>query len=408
MADPFAAAHAAPLDASHDADGAPSLEPASFPSRNRGALLWTAAALLGGGALTAAFYPNTTAGPADEPGVSALVQRSDPHQELAGLTAPARAELSPEQIIEKRALTASASPGWHWAIPPRAVDVNTPGELKFVRLAFAQPSPETNEMPSMEWRMTPDQLIVPIAREEGAVYQLVALDSHGDRVDINVKTRDPNSFGFFVTRVPDVRWIGFQAGRPDELAKIASATFEQARANGINLLRTGTEGQPYEFALTDINGRVVTNQNLSGKTVVMVEWATWCMSCHALMKDLFPALEQYGNSVQLVLIGHDKPDRREAAMREIAGFPRGAINIGLFAMTGTDGTVPSDLDSMWALARKGVNAYGIPTVLIVGPDGTLLLDQAAPSMHTITDRISRAQPAKPTDAAQTAAAGGGN
>lgn len=374
---------------------------AGLPTRSRSGVVWAAAGLLSVTALTGSFFSRSETS-AVEPlnsGTSLVLDTPKAHPELSGLTAPEH-ERTPEEIVRDRVLHDSPSPGWHWAIKPQALEAHNPGDIKFVRLAFVKPEGDAPAGPR-PWRMEPDQLVVPISREADATYQLVAFDSKGERTDINIKTRDPNSFGFFVTRVPDVQWIGFQAGNPEQLAKISKGAFEQAKDLGISVLPVGKIGEPFEFSLTDVNGKTITNRDFAGKAVVMLEWATWCAACHGTMRELFPMLEKLGDKVQLVLINHNQKkeggsdDGTVRALKEMKTFPPGTINVALFSLVGSNGQAPSDMESLWALARKGVNSYGIPTVVIVGRDGTLVMDDTSPSAKRLEAKLTEAVQSEP-------------
>ncbi|MBN8549828.1 MAG: TlpA family protein disulfide reductase [Deltaproteobacteria bacterium] len=407
------------------ADEDTALAPASMPSGTnfRPALLSLlgVSALSGLAVLAGRGYSEAQADAPSAPEQgSALVEKaplsnSVAHAEATELSAP-RMEISPEQRLARAISSASTTPGWHWAMRPQEVPSHSEGEITFVRLQFRQkPTEETSSTPTTEsiraqakaelertgggpselpaalptWRLEEGQLFIPADREIGSAYQLVAFNKAGEVSILNPSTRDPHSLGFFLTSVPDVTWIGFQAGRPEELAQISAKAVESAHALGLHVLAPGKEKSPYPFTLSTVEGKVVSEKDFAGKTVVMLEWATWCMNCHETMRALFPLKEKFGNDLQIVMISHDDNTRAKMALNEMSKFPSGTTNVGMFTLSeNTAERAQSDkLRELWPLARKGVNAYGIPWVTIVGKDGTLVFDGSTTSQSTLESKI---------------------
>jgi thiol-disulfide isomerase/thioredoxin len=329
---------------------------------------------------------------------------------------PPKVEVTPEQRLARAIASTSTTPGWHWAIRPQEVPSHAEGEISFVRLQFRQKqTEEVSSPPTTEpiraqaraelertqggssglsaappaWRLEEGQLFIPIEREIGSEYQLVAFNKAGEASILNARTRDPHSLGFFLTSVPDVTWIGVQAGRPEELAQISAKAIESAHALGLHVLGPGKEKAPYPFTLSTVEGKLVSEKDFAGKTVVMLEWATWCMNCHETMRALFPLKKKFGDDLQIIMISHDDNTRAKMALGEMSKFPNGTINVVMFTLSedAAQRAQTDKLRELWPLARKGVNTYGIPWVTIVGKDGTLVFDGSTTSQSILESKI---------------------
>ena len=124
-------------------------------------------------------------------------------------------------------------------------------------------------------------------------------------------------------------------------------------AAGVQRL-TGDVGVPPVFELAALDGPVMDPDALRGKVVVVNFWATWCGPC----KEEMPSLERLQRTfapsqVQVVAI---TTDQQEQAMRAFAK------SLGL--------SFPILLDqSKDVSAAFGVR--GLPTTVIIGPDGRI-------------------------------------
>ena len=72
-----------------------------------------------------------------------------------------------------------------------------------------------------------------------------------------------------------------------------------------------------QFALRDLNGRIVRLSDYQGKVVLINFWATWCPPCRAEMPDLVKLQREYGK-VGLQIIGITYPPERRARVRRFA------------------------------------------------------------------------------------------
>jgi len=72
-----------------------------------------------------------------------------------------------------------------------------------------------------------------------------------------------------------------------------------------------------QFALKDLNGRIVRLSDYKGKVVLINFWATWCPPCRAEMPDLVRLQREHGKE-GLQIIGITYPPERRARVRRFA------------------------------------------------------------------------------------------
>jgi thiol-disulfide isomerase/thioredoxin len=77
------------------------------------------------------------------------------------------------------------------------------------------------------------------------------------------------------------------------------------------------EAKAPQFALKDLNGRIVRLSDYQGKVVLINFWATWCPPCRAEMPDLVRLQREYRKE-GLQIIGITYPPERRARARRFA------------------------------------------------------------------------------------------
>jgi thiol-disulfide isomerase/thioredoxin len=122
------------------------------------------------------------------------------------------------------------------------------------------------------------------------------------------------------------------------------------------------------ISFVDGDGRKLTLADFKGRNVLLNLWATWCVPCRAEM----PALDRLqakmgGADFQVVAVNIDtsRLDRPKAFLAEA-----GVKNLSRYA--------DSSADSFEALRVAG-KALGLPTSLLIGPDGCELAVMAGPA-----------------------------
>lgn len=127
-----------------------------------------------------------------------------------------------------------------------------------------------------------------------------------------------------------------------------------------NLLRACMPGKPF----LDISGETPDGAAVSlsdyagkGKYVLVDFWASWCGPCReAINNILSPLYEKYGDDPRFTIVGIDVWDNAEGARKAITDLNMRWPQIFTEGMT--------------AMKKYGIN--GIPMVMILGPDGTIL------------------------------------
>jgi peroxiredoxin len=96
------------------------------------------------------------------------------------------------------------------------------------------------------------------------------------------------------------------------LRRIVFAAFVIACSGG------GVLGQEApQFALRDVNGRIVRLRDFRGKVVLINFWATWCPPCRAEMPDLVRLQHEHAGQ-GLQIIGITYPPERKSRVRRFA------------------------------------------------------------------------------------------
>ena len=112
------------------------------------------------------------------------------------------------------------------------------------------------------------------------------------------------------------------------------------------------------WKLTDVDGRVVTSDQLKGKVVVLDFWATWCGPCKSEIPGYVRLQRKYADD-GLVVVGVSTDDE---------GPGRQALVKGFMGKLGINYTVVYSSDEVDA-AFGGIDA--IPTTFIIDREGRI-------------------------------------
>ena len=106
-----------------------------------------------------------------------------------------------------------------------------------------------------------------------------------------------------------------------------------------------------------LSGRVIQSAELSGKTIVVEFWATWCPACVSSLPALQRFYEQHG----------DDPSLEVFAVH----VPKGAVAPAIRNFCQKRGySFPVILDSAAHLSMS-FQIESIPTLVVIGPDGVV-------------------------------------
>jgi thiol-disulfide isomerase/thioredoxin len=131
-----------------------------------------------------------------------------------------------------------------------------------------------------------------------------------------------------------------------------------------------------EISFTNADGQKLTLADFKGRSILLNLWATWCVPCRAEMPALDRLQAKAGSpdfAVVAVNIDTARLDRPKAFLDEI-----GVKNLSRYA--------DSTADSFEALKVAG-KALGLPTSLLIGPDGCEIAVMAGPAQWDSPDSV---------------------
>ncbi len=190
--------------------------------------------------------------------------------------------------------------------------------------------------------------------------------------DVLVAT--PNDFGFYGKGVED------GGGRYAPLKSAAShERFRADLTRMIELLLAGRKdaaraqaaptrvGEPDAlpaFALTDLDGKRVTREDVLGKVVLVEVWATWCPPCRGTLGWLGELKRRHGNRLAVLALAVES---EEPKVRKLVGELKLPLTwaIGTPELVGAFGDV-SAVPTLFVYDRQGRSAgvfYGAPPSL---------------------------------------------
>lgn len=70
------------------------------------------------------------------------------------------------------------------------------------------------------------------------------------------------------------------------------------------------EKASYQMSLEDVNGNLVSLEEMKGKPIFMNFWATWCPPCVAEMPDIHSLYQEMKDDVIFVMLSRDKDEQR--------------------------------------------------------------------------------------------------
>ena len=171
-----------------------------------------------------------------------------------------------------------------------------------------------------------------------------------------------------------------QGGSKDEAtlcpaAKAVAARLAPLARGEIGALNVEKNPRPaVDISFAGADGKKLTLADFKGRAVLLNLWATWCVPCRSEM----PALDRLqaklgGPAFEVVAVNIDtaRLDRPQAFLTDA-----GVKNLARYA--------DSSADSFEALRVAG-KALGLPTSLLIGPDGCELAVMAGPAQWDSDD-----------------------
>jgi thiol-disulfide isomerase/thioredoxin len=128
---------------------------------------------------------------------------------------------------------------------------------------------------------------------------------------------------------------------------------------------------PLQFTLKDLSGRDVALSSFKGKVILLNFWATWCEPCKAEIPDLVALQQEYGD--RLAVVGMLMLDPVGAETRPFVERFKMSYPV-LNANDRVD--IEDAFGPMW----------GLPTSVLVGPDGRVAARYSGPRTKTQFER----------------------
>jgi len=131
-----------------------------------------------------------------------------------------------------------------------------------------------------------------------------------------------------------------------------------------------------DLAFHDADGKRVTLADFKGRTILLNLWATWCVPCREEMPALNALQDKLGGpDFQVVAVNIDTRDaeKPKAFLKEV-----GATHLAYYA----DGNAKT-FQELKAVGR----AFGMPTTLLIDPDGCEIGTIAGPAEWASEDAV---------------------
>ncbi|WP_299389808.1 TlpA disulfide reductase family protein [uncultured Gelidibacter sp.] len=148
----------------------------------------------------------------------------------------------------------------------------------------------------------------------------------------------------------------------DNLAAFDKAAYNTQMAE---IKKTMLDEEAPAFTLKDMDGKDVSLASLKGKTVILDFWATWCGPCKASFPGMQEVVTKYKNDDKVVLLFVDTFEKGPNREKMVADF----IKSNKYDFHVVFDPVMEDSRNYEVASKYDIE--GIPTKVIIGPDGRM-------------------------------------
>jgi thiol-disulfide isomerase/thioredoxin len=120
-----------------------------------------------------------------------------------------------------------------------------------------------------------------------------------------------------------------------------------------------------DFTLKDLDGKSVSLSSLKGKIVILDFWATWCGPCKASFPGMQKVVNKYKDDESVAILFVDTFERGKNRTRKVADF----IKKNNYSFHVLFDNQLEDSNDFEVAPKYGIT--GIPTKIIIGPDGNI-------------------------------------
>ncbi|MDR5590997.1 TlpA disulfide reductase family protein [Christiangramia sp. SM2212] len=147
------------------------------------------------------------------------------------------------------------------------------------------------------------------------------------------------------------------------LSKLEAKATNKARED---LRKNMQSEKAKDFELTDLEGNMVKLSDLRGKTVILDFWATWCRPCKQSFPGMQRAVEEYADNDNVEFLFVNTWENGDDREKMVSDYIKGE-NYDFHVIM--DQPVLEGSREFITTSNFGIN--GIPTKIIVGPDGNV-------------------------------------